>query len=406
MKVLVINGDCITTNSSANLCHLAYIRGLVDLGYDVTLLSADGRDYVCDESMVIPPEVKHYTYYGVSFYEKMSLKKKNNAGVNVSQTVENDSDNKDVQSFKSVVIKKIKELLLSFYGVHGIYAKFVKKANKFKSDEEFDYVLSISTPVTSHLITHNLLKSKHITAKKWIQIWEDPWYSDAYGFNGKDKIYKEEKRLLSFAERVCYVSPLTLANQKKLFPEFADKMYWEPLPFYYKNTTTVDCDYSINQYGYFGDYSPVARNLEPFYKAAESLKINVNICGRPNNLFNSTDKIKIYPRLNLEDLKPIEDKTNVLIFLCNKKGGQIPGKIYQYSATNKTILFILDGTDEEKKVIKEYFEPFNRYVFCENTVQDITRAINQIESNDLGNISNAPIDAFNPQTTIKKILEG
>lgn len=406
MKVLVINGDCITTNSSANLCHLAYIRGLVDSGYDVTLLSADGRDYVCDESMVIPKEVKHYTYYGVSFYEKMSLKNKKNSEVNVSQAVEQNSDNKEFKSFKSVAINKAKELLLSFYGVHGIYAKFVKKANKFKSDEEFDYVLSISTPVTSHLIAHNLLKSKHISAKKWIQIWEDPWYSDAYGFNGKDKIYKEEKRLLSLAQRVCYVSPLTLANQKKLFPTYADKMYWEPLPFYYKNTTTVDCDYNINIYGYFGDYSPVARDLEQFYKAANWLKINVNICGRPNNLFNSTDKIKIYPRLNLEDLKPIEDKTNVLIFLCNKKGGQIPGKIYQYSATNKTILFILDGTDEEKKVIKEYFEPFNRYVFCENTVQDITRAINQIESNDLGNISNAPIDAFNPQTTIKKILEG
>jgi len=406
MKVLVINGDCITRNSSANLCHLAYIKGLVDSGYEVTLLSADGRDYVCDESMVIPSEVKHYTYYGVSFYEKMSMKKKNNSEVNVSQPVEKDPDNKEIQSFKSVVIKKAKELLLSFYGVHGIYIKFVKKANKFKSDEEFDYVISISTPVTSHLIAHNLLKSKHITAKKWIQIWEDPWYSDAYGFNGKDKIYKEEKRLLSFAQRVCYVSPLTLENQKKLFPESANKMYWEPLPFYYKNIPTDDCDYSVNQYGYFGDYNPVARDLEQFYKSAKDLNINVNICGRPNNLFSSTDKIKISPRLKLDELKPIEDKTNVLIFLCNKKGGQIPGKIYQYSATNKIILFILDGTDEEKKVIKEYFEPFNRYVFCENTVRDITRAINQIESNDLGNISNAPIDAFNPQKTIKKILEG
>lgn len=406
MKILVINGDCITTNSSANLCHLAYIKGLVDSGYEVTLLSADGRDYVCDESMVIPKEVKHYTYYGVSFYEKMSLKKKNNSEVNADQKIENNSDKKEAQSVKSVVMNKAKKLLLSFYGVHGIYSKFVNKANRFKSEEEFDYVLSISTPVTSHLIAHNLLKSKHITAKKWIQIWEDPWYSDAYGFNGKDKIYEEEKRLLSFAQRVCYVSPLTLANQKKLFPESANKMYWEPLPFYYKNTNTDDCDYSINQYGYFGDYSPVARDLEPFYKAAKCLNINVNICGRPNNLFSSTDKIKIYPRLNLDELKPIEDKTNVLIFLCNKKGGQIPGKIYQYSATNKTILFILDGTDEEKKVIKEYFEPFNRYVFCENTVQDITRAIKQIESNDLGNISNTPIDAFNPQKTIKKILEG
>ena len=58
MKILVINGDCISKNSSANLCHLAYIRGLVDAGHEVTLLSADGRDYTLDPSMVIPKEVK------------------------------------------------------------------------------------------------------------------------------------------------------------------------------------------------------------------------------------------------------------------------------------------------------------------------------------------------------------
>ena len=75
MKILVINGDCIQTNTSANLCHLAYIRGLLDAGHEVTLLSADGRDYKLDESMVIPEQVKQHTYYGVSFYEKLSLRK-------------------------------------------------------------------------------------------------------------------------------------------------------------------------------------------------------------------------------------------------------------------------------------------------------------------------------------------
>ena len=77
MNILVINGDCIQTNSSANLCHLAYIRGLLEAGYQVTLLSADGRDYKIDSSMKIPDEVTTYTIYGVSLYEKMSLKKRN-----------------------------------------------------------------------------------------------------------------------------------------------------------------------------------------------------------------------------------------------------------------------------------------------------------------------------------------
>ena len=405
MKILVVNGDCIQTNSSANLCHIAYLNGLVEAGYDVTLLSADGRDYELDKSIVIPDSIKQYTYYGVTYYERLSLRKKHHEQ-SVNDALSSQQQDIENISIKQKLVTQAKSIALASYGVHGIYSKFVRVAQKFRSDENFDYVISISTPVTSHLLTHKLLKAKHIKAKHWIQVWEDPWYSDAYGFNGKSKIYKEEKRLLSFAERVCYVSPLTLENQKRLFPESADKMYWQPLPYYYKNTEDENFASVNNQYGYFGDYAPESRDLEPFYLAAKGLSVSVNICGRPSNLFESTDKINIYPRLPLDKLRPIEDKTNVLVFLCNRKGGQIPGKIYQYSATNKTILFILDGTPEEKEVLKNYFEKFNRYVFCENTVEDIERAIKDIESGNLGDVVNEPIEDFNPTETIRKILAG
>lgn len=406
MKVLVINGDCVTRNSSANLCHMAYIRGLVNLGYEVTLLSADPKEYDVDKSMIIPSSVKCIYYYGTTIYEKMSISKSKSKEDNASLARVDYSTNESKLSIKSKLVNSAKNFVLSSYGIHGIYSKFVKKAQKFKSDTEYDIVLSLSTPVTSHLLTYNLLEAGHIKTKKWIQVWEDPWYVDVYGFNEKEKIYKEEKRLLSYAQRVCYVSPLTLKNQKEIFPEYADKMYWEPLPFYYKNDEQGSTVNKYNNYGYFGDYAPVSRDLAPFYVAAKNIGVNVNICGNPSNLFAQTDKITIYPRLQLNELKPIEDKTNVLVFLCNRKGGQIPGKIYQYSATYKTILFILDGTDEEKKVLKSYFEQFNRYIFCENTVEDIERAIKLIENNDFGNVKNEPIDEFNPAKTIMKVLEG
>lgn len=400
MRILVINGECIQTNTSANLCHLAYIRGLLSAGHEVTLLSADGRDYHLDPSMIIPPEVKHHTYYGVSLYEKLSLRKRAEtpSPAPIRQTA--------VQTAAKPGLKrKIKDFALSLYGVHGIYATFVRKAQKFRSDEEYDYILSISTPVTSHLIAHNLRKTGHIKARHWIQIWEDPWYSDAYGFNGKDKIYKEEKRLLSFAEKVCYVSPLTLENQKRLYPESAHKMFWQPLPFYYKADASANAAFETNRYGYFGDYVPEARNLRPFYEAAVQTGIEVNICGNPSNLFAPEGNVHIHPRLPLDKLKPIEDGTNVLIFLCNRKGGQIPGKIYQYSATDKTILFIMDGTREEQQVLREFFGKFNRFVFCQNTKEDIARAIRMIESGNLDGVENCPLDVFDPRITIENILK-
>ena len=401
MNILVINGDCIQTNSSANLCHMAYIRGLLSAGHTVTLLSADGRDYNLDPSLVIPEQVTQYTYYGVSLYEKLALRKKAASAV-ASAPVAAPAESTPSAPGLS---RRIKDFVLSLYGVHGIYATFVRKAKKFHCDTEFDYVLSISTPVTSHLLTHKLLSSGNIKAKHWIQIWEDPWYSDAYGFNGKEAIRREEQRLLSFAEKICYVSPLTLKNQQRLFPESARKMFWQPLPFYYSSEPVDMAGFTENRYGYFGDYTPIARDLAPFYEAAKETGIRVTICGNPSNIFPSTENISIHPRMPLNQLKPLEDRTNVLIFLCNRKGGQIPGKIYQYSATNKTVLFILDGTEEEQDVLRGFFEKFNRYVFCSNTKEDIARAIRDIEAGNTGNVKNDPIGDFDPVITIENILK-
>ncbi len=400
MKILVVNGDCIERNSSANLCHLAYLRGLLSAGHQVSILSADGRDYILDSSMAIPEEVTQYTYYGVSLYEKLSLYKQ--TATSGAPTVSTSSTQERL-GLVSRVLSTVKRTVLSLYGVHGIYATFVRKAQKFRSKELFDCVISISTPVSSHLLAYKLIHKGNVKTNKWIQIWEDPWYSDAYGFNDKKAVYREERRVLSVAQHICYVSPLTLENQKKLFPESADKMYWQPLPYYYKGNVE-NVHEGPNKYGYFGDYVPAARNLEPFYQAAVTLRISVSICGKPSNLFPSAADVHIYPRLTLDKLKPIEDSTNVLVFLCNRKGGQIPGKIYQYSATNKTILFILDGTEEEKKVLRDYFGKFNRYIFCENNAESIALAIRRIEAGDFGGVQNIPLEDFNPRKTIEKIL--
>lgn len=406
MKILVINADCIFVNTSANLCHLAYLKGLSESGHQVDLLCADSKYRNIDPDMALPKNIQCITYPGLSLYEKMSIWSRHKR-INNAAFIFNTSSSKTKITLSEKLIQFLKHKALSLYGVHGIYSTFIRKASSFRSNFKYDYIISISTPTASHLLAHRLLKSKHVTAKHWIQIWEDPWVSDIYGFNSKDRIFQEEKRLLALAEKVCYVSPLTLRNQQQLFPESAKKMFWQPLPYYYKDTGVKNqtFNYNANIYGYFGAYYPVARDLRPFYEAAKEVGVEVNICGDPCNLFLATEHIHIYPRLPLNKLKPIEDNTNVLVFLCNRKGGQIPGKIYQYSATNKAILFIIDGTEVEKNLLKEYFGQFNRYIFCENSTEDIIRAIRQIESGEFKNVNNFPLDEFSPIKTVTKILE-
>lgn len=404
MKILVVNADCIFVNTSANLCHLAYLKGLADAGHQVDLLCADSQSRPTDPGMALPENVRCTTYPGLSLYERLSIKAGHSPADNAAPASGAGSPRKKA-SLAQRAVRFAKGRILSLYGVHGIYSTFVRHASAFRGSTDYDYVLSISTPAASHLLAHRLLQRGHVSAKHWIQIWEDPWASDAYGFNGKDKVFREEQRLLSVAEKVCYVSPLTLANQKRLYPESAQKMFWQPLPYYYKDTAAEQRGSDRSVYGYFGAYYPAARDLQPFYEAARETGVEVNLCGDPAKLFAATGNIHIYPRLPLSELKPIEDHTSVLVFLCNRRGGQIPGKIYQYSATSKTILFIMDGTEEEQRVLKEYFGKFNRYVFCRNTAEDIARAIGRIESGDLGPVRNVPLDDFDPVRTVTNILE-
>ena len=65
----------------------------------------------------------------------------------------------------------------------------------------------------------------------------------------------------------------------------------------------------------------------------------------------------------------------------------------------------MDGTEEEQFVLKEYFGKFNRYVFCQNRVSDIAEAIRRIESGELGDVQNVPLDDFDPVRTVTNILE-
>ena len=401
MKVLVIVGECIQVNASSNLCNLAYLRGLVDAGYDVTLLSADGRGYAVDPAMVIPKEVKCYSYRGMTLYERVSRwKKQTNFAISVGPR------DKNPTAGKTSLRSRIKKRVFALYGVHGIYRKFAVKASRFRSDEEYELVMSLSTPASSHLLAHWLISSGHIKARHWVQIWEDPWYGDRDGSFQTEAVLQEEKRLLSLAERICYVTPITLSYQQKRFPESAGKMFWAPLPAYYTNTDDGDrFPREDRSFGYFGEYRLPVRNLKPFYLAARAAQVEVSICGNTNLHLEPTELIRIYPRLNLNELRPIEAETDVLVFLCNCQGGQIPGKIYQYAATRKTVLFILDGTEEEKRILKTYFEQFRRFVFCDNTQEDIERAIRRIQRHELDDVSNEPLSQFSPERIARQIVE-
>ena len=399
MKILVVAGYCLQVNSSANLCHISYIKGLLEGGHTVDLLTVSNKNQNIDTGIHIPKVRKLYTY-NASLYEQLGARK-NAQHVQGTTVATADSENIHKKSFRTQIKEKVRKL----YGTYGTDIIWYLHAKHWKSKETYDCVISLAYPPVSHKLTETLLKSKHLLARRWIQIWEDPWYADIFGLSHNDKVKKEEGRLLSMSNSVYYVSPLTLLYQRKTFPEFSDKMKWQPLPSYYERELT-SINFATLCFGYFGDYSPHIRNLKPFYKVALKIGLNVNICGNSSSKFQSKELVRVFPRMGLKELEVYENQTNTLVFLCNLKGGQIPGKIYQYAATNKLVLFILDGTEEEKDTLYKYFSSFKRFIFCDNNEKSIEETILNLKSKIIEKSYVTPLLNFTPVSIIQNILEG
>lgn len=404
MNILIVAGCDLSINSSANLCHTAYIKGLLSCGDSIDLLTAGDSNII---SNLIDNNLNVFSYNAISMYEKLrDLLSRENDNNTIKSTENTTNVNNVVNNNQTNLFTKIKRAIHYMYGPHEINITWARKASHFSSDKTYDLVISLAYPPVSHLVAYKLISKKQIKTNRWIQLWEDPWCSDIIfrSANSIKRIHraeKEEARLLSLADEILYVSPITLENQKAAYPDSANKMRWLPVPSYYSVTTPNKIDGKV--FGYFGDYSSQIRNLKPFYEAAIETDVTVNICGSSDEMFSSTNSITVRPRISLDELRPIEDNTNVLVFLSNLHGGQIPGKIYQYAATDKIVLFILDGTENEINILKDFFGKYNRFVFCNNNKDSISKAISDI-CNGKYDKYNTPLDIFTPEKIVHKIL--
>lgn len=404
MKVLYVTGACLSKNTSANMSHNGYVQGLVDFGADVEVIMSNDSWGETDQVLGKIDRVVYHEFNSVSFKDR--IRKKGRQVIAVQTT--GNSDHTGVQAKTPGIKSKMRSMLKRFFyrlfpndPVYPLDAKWLKTASRFKSNIEYDLIISNSSPAASHKLVLNLLNKHAVRTRKWIQIWEDPWYYDLYGGHTEAE-KKEEESLLKAADTIYYVSPLTLMYQRKYFPDCADKMSFIPLPAF-RFTEASSPKHELPVFGYFGDYYSYVRNLSPFINVAKKKMIPAYIIGDSNLNENSSDTVTIMPRMTLKELSGYQDNTDVLVQLCNLRGGQIPGKIYHYSVTDRKILFILDGTVEEKDMIYQFFERYNRYCFCGNTADEISLAIDQLINDN--NKTEHEVEDFYPVNIVKKLIE-
>lgn len=385
MKILYITSTPLEYNSSANMRNLAIIKGLQELGYEVSSFSS---------------EVVNDSIYANNIDN--TIKFKNRYWIKLGSLQSNITNNiKNKNSVKKIIKNKIYKIYTKF-SIYDPKKTLVKKITNSTITDKFDLIISSSDPKSSHLLAEKLIKLDSDITKRWIQYWGDPFVGDI----NKNTIVptkfikREEKRLIDLCDKVIYVSPFTLEEQKKNYPEYKNKMGFLPIP-YVKEKIYKEVKNSKVTLGYFGDYKSKDRNIKPLYKAIEKEKgFYLNICGNSDLSLLQKENMTIKPRQKLDVVEKLEENCDILVCVCNKKGTQIPGKVYHYAATNKPILVILDGDKKEK--LRKYFESFNRYVICGNNEEEIINAINNIRNS---NIDYKPLESLSAKKIAEKFIQ-
>ena len=122
---------------------------------------------------------------------------------------------------------------------------------------------------------------------------------------------------------------------------------------------------------------------EPFelYKAMELSKINIKlkIFGKINPKFlpEPSDKIEYHGRVKQEDLFREYMQADMIVFIDNAYGIQVPGKTIELTIFNKPILFI---SSNDQSASFRYFQKCQHLIRVENNYKSIEQQLNPIKT--------------------------
>lgn len=368
MKVLFVTLNPVEMNSSAAIRNNAVIHGLIQNGADIEVLTIPPlkRASFFDETIVWPENILINRLEDEVFYTNL-----------VSKNI--DKNNR----LKKVILRYIK-LGFHKFSLFDYTMRIAKRVTlKNVKSDYYDIIISSSDPKSSHYAVKELI-SKGLKYGKWIQYWGDPFSTDITNKTllPKGYIRNIEKKILNSADSIIYVSPFTLKEQVKLFPKLKNKMHFYPIPFSERKISKERRTGEKFTLAYLGDYYSNVRNITPLYNAVKKnfdSDVELRIAGNTDMEIEKSENIEILPRITQEEVKKIEEKSDLLVCVLNSRGTQIPGKVYHYAATDKPILVIVDGDKDKIHEICKYIESFNRFIICNNNEVEIRRTIKLIK---------------------------
>ena len=300
----------------------------------------------------------------------------------------------------------------------------VKYLSKYLKENHVDAILSDGPPHTNTAIACKLSKKFNIP---WLADFQDPWTQvDYYKLlkltKWADKKHKKmEQQVFKVASKITIASPSWKKDIESIGAKNVDVIYWGYDEDDFINRKVEPSDkFVISHAGLLG----FDRLPDVFFKVLHDLKNeidsfsnNLSICLAGNIDYSVVDCIKdnkllenttLYGNINREKALDLTVNSNVLLLPLNKADnamGRIPGKLFEYIASRKSILCLGPNNGDVYKIITplncgQSFE-YNDYngikKFIEKQFSEYSMKIN--------NIKNTNLEEYSVKNQTKKIAE-
>jgi len=305
--------------------------------------------------------IKTKTFEPFNIYKKFIGKSKGDR-LNASETIS--------QSNKSITHKISVWIRMNLFipdARAGWYFYAVKEGKKLLKKNNFDAIISVGPPHTSHLIGNKISKKFKVPH---FPVFIDPWVDIVYykNFNRSnltlaiDKHF--EKKVLKNCRQAIFVTKTMLTDYVKKYKFINNKsniLYWGYSEKYFFNLTSKskNDETVIIHAGNIFDY----QNPKEFWKLLkrkidEGEKIKLKFIGTVAPLIKETiNEIGLSNYTNYKGFLSYTEMLNELnnadyLLVCASEKRHVPGKLFEYLRIRKTIIAFGDDNEEVKQIIE------------------------------------------------------
>ena len=400
-KILIVTHQFLPQVSPRTTRWSLLIDELINKGNEVTVLSGTDPENIEKNYKIL--------YFG---------NKQFSSNINKIRQNSQDSSNNSIKKISYSILKKIYRFLFKTFSWpdYAMFWAFTIYKNRKRIENDFDIIISVSLPFTSHLCAHIL--KKRINAQWYMDI-GDPFTLKTYSPENNKIIYSYlnkffERKFYKNASKIIFTHNEVAELHKKKFnidsskivigypiALLNDDIIKNSLSFNYKNTPL--------KIGYFGAFTKSVREPNNYIiNIANSLgdktKHEWYINEESKKYFSSINDITFHQFLEILPrklaLEVMVNKIHILLSIGNFNKYQMPSKVIEYLSLGKPVLHYAEIIDDPLYNFEKLFDNL-KIINSKTTKNELEIYFEYIKENRL----ELNLENFNNKFSASKLID-